>query len=156
MPVSFEAMGYFSICSEQEYTGYTATENLVFYISCEARVHREDNNYKNSCIMPVSFEAMGYSSICSEQEYTGYIATEKLVESFKSLVKQKYTGYTASENLVEFFNSIVKQEYTATSNWNFCPFFASCLFVYLVSCLITMSAVWLHPPPLNFWNRRDW
>ena len=65
MPVSFEAMGYSSICSEQEYTGYiateklvesfkslvkqeytryTATEYLVFYISCEAGVHMEESN----------------------------------------------------------------------------------------------------------------
>ena len=79
MPVSFEAMGYFSICSDQEYTGYTANENLIFYISCGAGVHRKDSNYKNNCIVPVSFEAMWYSSICSEQEYTGYTATENLV-----------------------------------------------------------------------------
>ena len=64
MSVLFGAMGYSSIYSEQEYTGftetenrvlftslvkqeytgYTATENLVFYISCEAGVHREDSN----------------------------------------------------------------------------------------------------------------
>ena len=29
MPVSFEAVLYSSICFEQEYTEYTATENLV-------------------------------------------------------------------------------------------------------------------------------
>ena len=27
--MSLEAVGYSSFCSEQEYTGYTATENLV-------------------------------------------------------------------------------------------------------------------------------
>ena len=28
--MSFQAIGYSNICSEQEYTGYTATENQVF------------------------------------------------------------------------------------------------------------------------------
>ena len=50
MPVSFEAMGYSSICSEQEYTGYIATEKLV-----------------------ESFKSL------VKQEYTGYTATETLV-----------------------------------------------------------------------------
>ena len=101
MPVSFEAIGYSSICSEQEYTGYRATENLVFYVSCEAGVHsREDSNYESSCIMPVSFEALGYSS----KEYTGYTATENLVESLKTLMKQEYTGYTATEHLIFYIS----------------------------------------------------
>ena len=44
MLVSIEAMGYSSICSEQEYTGYTASEILVFYVSCEAAVQRVQSN----------------------------------------------------------------------------------------------------------------
>ena len=58
---------------KQEYTGKTATKNIVV------------------------FEAMGYSSNCSEQEYTEYTATENLVELLKSLVKQEYTRYTATK-----------------------------------------------------------
>ena len=64
---------------KQEYTGYIATENLVFYVSSEAGVHREDSNSEHNCIMPVSFEAMGHSSLCFEQEYTEYTTNGNLV-----------------------------------------------------------------------------
>ena len=50
MPVSFEAIGYSTICFEQEYTGYIATENLV-----------------------ESFKSL------EKQEYTGKTATENIV-----------------------------------------------------------------------------
>ena len=48
--VVFEAMGYSSNCSEQEYTEYTATEHLIELFKSLVK-----------------------------QEYTGYIATENLV-----------------------------------------------------------------------------
>ena len=70
MSVLFEAMWYSSIYYEQEYTGFTETENRVLFTSLV------------------------------RQEYTGYTATENLVELFMSLVKQEYTGYTATQNLV--------------------------------------------------------
>ena len=69
MPVSFEAIGYSSICSDQEYTGYTATENLVELFKSLVK-----------------------------KEYTEYTATENLVQLFKSLVIKEYTEYTASSN----------------------------------------------------------
>ena len=58
MPVSFEAIGHSSICSEQEYTVYTATENLVvlrviwsnrvFQHLFWERVHRIHSNWEPS------------------------------------------------------------------------------------------------------------
>ena len=73
MPVSFEAMGYSSICSEQEYTGYIATEKLV-----------------------ESFKSL------VKQKYTGYTASENLVEFFNSIVKQEYTA-TLNWHFSQFF-----------------------------------------------------
>ena len=75
MPVSFEAMGYSSICSDQEYAGYLATENLFELFKCPVK-----------------------------QEYTGYTATENLVfyvsQGRQQLRTQLYYSCVISSNVV--------------------------------------------------------